>query len=91
MSKQEILIPERQPTSPKKKEGESKEVQKSSVPDGAGTAQVGQQFGGMWEKLNMQNPDDNERMNNLKFIYLNVIMSSEKKTFLKNKFEIDDR
>ena len=46
---------------------------------------------GTWDSLNMQNPDDTERVNNLKFIFKNVIMQPEKKIFLKSKFEIDDR
>ena len=39
---------------------------------------------------NVQNADEKDRLNNLKFIYMNVCMSDERRLFLKSKFDIDD-
>ena len=47
-------------------------------------------MGSVWDTSDIQNSQDKERLNNLKFIYQNVCMSDEKRHFLKSKFDIDD-
>lgn len=82
MSSKDCLIPSRQVAS-LKDEGDYVDAAK------VGTVYPNAQFMPI-ENMNLVNMDE-EGVKNLKFVFLNVTMSEEKRMFLKNKFNIDDR